>query len=266
MKDPRVAGRRSYGQKTLFALILLAVLLCCVPAKSVSVARNYFRAGLRNSDNRPIAINQLQNLLENLRQKTGLLDLKFDADGFLELGDRNHIQGGSPTARALILSALESGNCFKLESCNRSSKVAFAQIDPVEIYNDGDGIQHRIFELRLDFQDYADLMGQTEALSSFDPAMGVFHELGHGVLGLHDLISKEDPLGECERHMNQIRRELNLPERQSYKPVFTRSRLPGNTYDSTKAELTFIRIRKEERAKKFLLLYDAEKVSIKSIY
>ena len=261
-----MAGWRSYGQLTCRPLIAILILFGCMPANSAPTNRSYFRAGLRNSDNRPIAAHHVQKLLESLRQKTGLLDLKFDAEGFLNIGDINHIQGGSPTARALILALMESGNCFKLENYNHSASVAFAQIDLSETYQGPDGVRHRVFELRVDFDDYAGLMGETEAVSSFDPAIGVFHELSHAVLGLRDQVSKDDLLGDCERHVNQIRRELGLPERQNYSAVVTRTRLPGNSYDSNRAELRFVRPGKGNRTKRFILFYDAEKISKKTTY
>src|SRR5438067_362817 len=99
----QVAGLLSYGQNAYRALIVALVLLACVTAKSHSRTRSYFRAGLRNSGDRPIAANQLQKLLVSLRQKTGLIEMKFDSDGFLDIGDHNHVEGGSATARALML-------------------------------------------------------------------------------------------------------------------------------------------------------------------
>src|SRR5689334_4044589 len=97
----RMASWQSSGQITFRMIVATLIFLGCAPAKSTPTYRSYFRAGLRNSDSRPIATNHLQKLLTSLRQKTGLMDLNFDSDGFLDIGDRNHVEGGSATARAL---------------------------------------------------------------------------------------------------------------------------------------------------------------------
>jgi hypothetical protein len=53
---------------------------------------------------------QLQQVRDSLRRKSGFVELDFDAEGALTLGDRQHIEGGSATARALLIAAVESVN------------------------------------------------------------------------------------------------------------------------------------------------------------
>ena len=47
------------------------------------------------------------------------------------------------------------------------------------------------------------------------------HELGHGVLKLKDPNGNVNQIGECDKHINQMRRELKLPERLYYYPGIT---------------------------------------------
>jgi hypothetical protein len=58
----------------------------------------------------------------------------------------------------------------------------------------------------------------TYPVTAFDPAITPLHELAHGVLHMQDAISASDPLGDCERYINKIRREMGQAERQNYLP------------------------------------------------
>lgn len=224
-----------------------------------------FRSGLCNSNHRPLTAKQLHTLLEGLRVKTGLIEMRFDENGSLKLGDRTHIVGGSATARALIFAAVDSLDSFRLENHNQSPTIAFAQIASTEDYVDAAEIKHVVWDLRFDFQDFTTLRGGAESLAAFDPAINLLHELGHGVLNLSDAVSKADPLGGCERHINQIRRELGLPERQSYAPQSKLAVTPGNTAQSVQAELIFVRAEAEKREGKMKissLSFDVKRVLI----
>jgi len=72
--------------------------------------------------------------------------------------------------------------------------------------------------LQLDFADFNCLSGAREAKASFDIGIAILHELAHGVLKLQDPPGDTDEIGECDAHINQIRRELQLPERLYYHP------------------------------------------------
>jgi hypothetical protein len=71
--------------------------------------------------------------------------------------------------------------------------------------------------LQLDFDDFNCLGGAREAKDSFDIGIALLHELVHGVLKLPDP-QGVDQIGECDSHVNQMRRELQLPERLYYHP------------------------------------------------
>jgi len=204
-----------------------------------------FRRGLRNSTgSHRLNAQQLQMALESLRHKTGFLEMHFDEAGFLTLGDRTRIAGGSATARELLIAAVDGSKVFELENYSHSPLVAFAQIDTGDEYVcPATKAPIEVQPLRLDFADFAQLRGSPDVLEAFDLGLVVLHELAHGALQLRD---PSDPieLGDCEEYINRIRRELRFPERRSY---FSRNRLvtisPGRT--STVAELVFARVVKQ---------------------
>jgi len=59
------------------------------------------------------------------------------------------------------------------------------------------------------------VMGDDRALSAFDVGWAVLHELDHIVNDSRDPTSINET-GECEAHINQMRRECNLPQRTDY--------------------------------------------------
>ena len=258
-------------QHRLIASIFTLIASVMVPAFALSRAAYSapdvvrFRTGLSNSGSRPLTAKQLQSLLEGLRMKTGLMEMQFDETGLLRLGDRAHIVGGSATARALVFAAAESLDSFRLENHKQSPTIAFVQIEATEDFVDAAEIKHVIWNLRFDFQDFVQLRGGREVIATFDPAMNLLHELGHGVLKLSDAVSHADPLGECERHINQIRRELRLPERQSYAPENKLAVPPGNTAQSIQAEMIFVLKdpgKRENKSRSFSLSFEVERVLI----
>ncbi len=177
-----------------------------------------YRGGLRNSPGpRKLNAKQLDTILTILRDKAGLLEMRFDEDGFLALGDQTRISGGSATARALLNAAVTMTNAVEMESHTNSPKIAFARLaEPVAYRHCQSGAQIDVFPLEIDFSDFLRLRGDPQALAAFDIGFVILHELGHAALGLRDASGDPRGLGECETLINRIRRELNLPERQTY--------------------------------------------------
>lgn len=231
------------------------------PAYSAPPTDASVRTGLSNSPSRPLSIGQLQKLLDGLRFITGLREMRFDDDGVLNPGDRTQITGGSATARALIFAAVDGVDAFMLENHDHSEAVAFAAIESIAIYRNSAGRQREAWRVMLDTRDFAQLRGAAEAIAAFSPAMNLLHELSHGVLGLSDAVSPPEMLGECERHINQIRRELGLPERQRYEARTRLSIASDNRTLYTLAELTFVQAGVGKRDKTFALSFNAEKIS-----
>ena len=222
-----------------------------------------YRGGLRNSPGeRRLDAKRLEAVLTSLRDKAGLLEMRFDENGFLTLGDQTKFSGGSATARALLGAAATMANAVDLESHMFSSKVAFGRLaEPVAYrhYSSGDKID--VFPLEIDFSDFSKLHGDSQALAAFDLGFVILHELGHAALGLRDAAGDTQGLGECEALINRIRRELNLPERQTYVAQTYTSAPFTTTRASTKlAELVFAReVEKQGRMRieKFNLRWEA---------
>jgi hypothetical protein len=83
--------------------------------------RNNFTTGVRNSSgSHRLSERQLQMLRESLRHKPGFVELGFDREGTLTLGNRQNIAGGSATARALLVAAVDGANLYQLESHDSS--------------------------------------------------------------------------------------------------------------------------------------------------
>lgn len=198
-----------------------AILVITLTGSTTAQQRNNSAAtGVRNSSG-PHRLNerQLQMALESLRQKTGFVELEFDRQGALTLGNRQRIAGGSVTARALLVAAVDSANLYELESHERSPEIAFARLVESEDRGFGEtGRRMIIYQAQLDFADFNCLSGAREAKASFDIGIALLHELVHGVLKLQDPPGETDEIGECDAYVNRMRRELQLPERLYYHP------------------------------------------------
>jgi hypothetical protein len=225
-----------------------------------------YRGGLRNSPGeRKLNAKQLDAVITSLRDKAGLLEMRFDENGFLTLGDQTKFSGGSATARALLYAVTSMANAIDLESHMYSPQVAFARLAmPVVYYHYTSRATINVFPLEIDFSDLSRLRGPRQALSAFDLGFMILHELGHAAFGLRDAADDPQGLGECETLINRMRRELNLPERQSYIAQTYTAPSFGPHHGSTKfAELIFARpVEKQGRMRieKFNLNWEASAV------
>jgi hypothetical protein len=243
------------------AVSALLLLVCILPSRAAAAADIYrFYPGLHISRQHPPTQKQLQLLLKGLRYWTGLTDLGVDADGHFRV-DRTRIDQGSATARELLLATIDSQDSFIVEGRDHTPTVAFGQIEPVDDYVEGSGARHVVWQIRIDFSDFTNLSGAESCLASFDPASNMLHELGHGVLKLHDTISPQDQLGDCERYINRMRAELGLPERLHYYPHNRMAVSAESTAQVLQAELTFLSKNKESRDPTILLMrFNVERV------
>ncbi|HEX4951555.1 MAG TPA: SPOR domain-containing protein [Blastocatellia bacterium] len=152
-----------------------------------------------------------EKLTKSLRTISGYQDLDFDERGYLVLGER--ISGGSDLARMLLRTAVESNEVFEIESIEGSDAIAFGAFLSAQFDNNERGAV-AFNRIQLDFQDFSELRGNAALLEAFDPGFVFLHELAHGVWELPD--EGKAGLGECEAYINQIRRQLGLPERVRY--------------------------------------------------
>jgi len=256
----RTLSRHSNVGGALIIICALTTLTLAAPGDPLR-----YRGGVRNSPERyRLNARQLDAVVESLRHKTGFLELHFDEAGFLTLGDRAHIVGGSATARALLVAAVDSAKSFQLEDHSRSSRVVFGRLGSSVIYiNYRTGAELEMQPVELDFSDFTKLHGSKEVLAAFDLGMVILHELGHGALSLHDAEDGLADLGDCEVYINRIRRELRLPERQRYYAQVRSVKVSPYLASATRAELIFARPLEgagRTRTEEFYLSWDLEQV------
>ena len=152
-------------------------------------------------------------LVAKLRAITGWRDLDFQGDGALPPGTETPASG-SQTARDLITRAAAGHNVLILEDASNRSDVAFARVLP-GFWKREANAHPPVYVVLIDFADFDRLMGDTEALSAFDVGWALLHEVAHVV---NDSDDPKEPgaAGECEKQINQMRRECNLPQRSDY--------------------------------------------------
>lgn len=154
-----------------------------------------------------------EELATKLQKITGFSNLRFDREGILRLGNSEPI-GGSPTARQLVASAIHGRNVVVVEDASHRSDVAFCRVIPGRWKNNPAG-NPPVFVVQIDFADFEQVVGDEQALEAFNVGWGFMHELDHVVNDDADATSPGET-GECEAHINQMRRECNLPLRADY--------------------------------------------------
>jgi hypothetical protein len=122
--------------------------------------------------------------------------------------------GGSQTARELLWKALNGRRVLVLEDASDRKDVVFARVVPGRLKHHSSA-SPETFVLLIDFADFDHLIGDEAALRAFDVGWAFLHELDHV---LNDSADSTNPTetGECETHINVMRRELNLPIRTDY--------------------------------------------------
>jgi hypothetical protein len=196
-------------------------------------------------------------LASKLRRITGWPELKFDRSGFLRRGNAEPV-GGSQTARDLVTKAIYGSHLVVLEDTSKQSEVAFCRVLP------GKWRHHSSFNLpahvvQIDFTDFEKVLGDERALDAFNVGWGLLHEFDHIVNDSPDAISLGET-GECEAHINQMRRECGLPERVDY--FYTLLALSGDTAFATRlVRLAFDQeLPSGNKRKRYWVLWDANVV------
>jgi hypothetical protein len=198
-----------------------------------------------------------EQLVFKLRGITGFPDLKFDDDGIMREGSRLPI-GGSETARALVVNATSGRNLVVIEDTSNRPDVAFCRVIPGRWKKDA-ATRPPAVVVQIDFADFDQVVGDERALEAFNVGWGLLHELDHIVNDTPDAASLGET-GECEAHINQMRRECNLPERTDY--FSTLSPLSADTTFITR----FVRLAFEEqkpatkKKKRYWIIWDANVV------
>lgn len=126
--------------------------------------------------------------------------------------------GGSKSARDLLMKVLWGDDVVVLEDVSRSSAVAFAQVTRGRWRHETTD-SPSAFVVQIDFGDFEHILGDKRALESFNLGWALLHEFDHIVNASEDA-TLNAALGECEDHINRMRRECNLPERADYFSTF----------------------------------------------
>lgn len=194
-------------------------------------------------------------LTSSLKKITGWSDLQFRRDGLLRLGNQKPV-GGSVRARELLTQAVSGMNTIVLEDASRHSEVVFSRVMPSKWKYETPN-SPRAFVIQIDFADFHHVTGDRMALQAFDVGWVVLHELDHIVNDSFDA-EYSGETGECEHHINQMRRECHLPQRADYfyslLPI-----TPDSTFITRFVRLAF----DQESAgnkKRYWLLWDASLV------
>jgi hypothetical protein len=198
-----------------------------------------------------------EELARRLSLITGWPGLRFDDQGSLRVGEASPI-GGSVTARNLMSRALTGNTILIIEDASNRSDVAFSRVVSGRWKNNV-AAKVPLFVVLIDFADFEHLMGDGPAREAFNVGWGVLHEIDHVVT---DSVDAEGlgRAGECEDHINQMRRECHLPERTEYFFTF----FPHSEESEFKTKLVRLAFdRKDVSARKhrrYWLMWDATQV------
>ncbi len=198
-----------------------------------------------------------EDLVKRLRAITGWSSLKFDDNGSLQVGETTAVDG-SISARNLLSKALAGNTVLILEDASNRSDVVFSRVVPGRWKKDT--VEQRpVFVVLIDFADFDHLMGDRPALEAFNVGWGVLHEIDHVVNDSFDAAGL-GRTGECEDHINQMRRERHLPERQEYYFTF----FPHSEEGDFKTKLVRLAFDQREananKRHRYWLMWDATQV------
>jgi hypothetical protein len=202
----RRTQRRVVSALVRVSFFSLALLVCRAP---VSAADHTINTIICREE---ISSARREVLAARLSAITGL-NVEFDENGALRL-TREDAHEGSGTARNLLIKALNGRRVLILEDASDRQDVVFARVVPGRFKHHASEMPPT-FVVLIDFADFDHLLGDDAALKAFDVGWAFLHELDHVVNDYADGASLNET-GECEDHLNVMRRELNLPTRADY--------------------------------------------------
>lgn len=189
---------------------LVLAIVCLVAAAQSASAKSVGQVFIRDD----VSAAHRNKLLTELRKITGWTKLTFADDDHRLTLDVSETRPGSQSAQALLTRAVSGDKVIVLEDASSRSDVAFCRVVPGKWSNENSS-QPPAYVILIDFTDFEQIVGDKEARASFHVGWGVLHELDHVVSDTADSES-EDDLGECEVHINAMRKEVGLPVRASY--------------------------------------------------
>ena len=160
-----------------------------------------------------VSPSQRDELIFRLRAITGWRELDFDDDGALRLSSTSPAKG-SASARNLLSRAVTGDRVILFEAASSRKDVVFCRVVLGRFLRELP-IDPEVYVVLVDFDDFRQVIGDKQALAAFDVGWAVLHEIDHVVQGSEDP-QQGTSAGDCEAHINTMRRELGLPVRNSY--------------------------------------------------
>jgi hypothetical protein len=195
-----------------------------------------------------------EELLRNLRTITGWAELTFASDGALRIGDASP-RNGSQSARDLIRRAVSGNRVILFEDASSRKDVIFCSVVLGKLLREPPE-NADVYIVLIDFADFRQVSGDKEARAAFDVGWAVLHEIDHVVEDSQDP-EQDTSAGDCEAHVNKMRRELGLPVRNSYFFSFLPLKNDGN-FVSRFVRLGFDRDNgASSKRKRYWLVWDA---------
>lgn len=152
-------------------------------------------------------------LLDRLRTITGWTDLDLNAAGALQITKTN-VESGSKSARDLLSRALSGNRVILFEDATSRKDVVFCNVAAGKFVRELP-VEEEVYVVLIDFEDFRQVIGDKQARAAFDVGWAVLHEIDHVVNNSQDP-GHDTSAGDCEAHINKMRRELGLPVRNSY--------------------------------------------------
>ena len=196
---------------------------------------------------------QREELARRLRLITGWTDLNFNDNGALRTG--GHIIGGSQSARNLLSDAFSGSRTILFEDASGRKDVVFCRVILAKPEADSSE-QAEVHLVQIDFSDFQQITGDKQARAAFNVGWAVLHEIDHVVSDSNDP-QQDSTAGDCEGHINEMRRELGLPVRSSYFFSFLPIKNDSNLVSR------FVRLRFDEeigpasKRRRYWLVWDA---------
>ena len=196
-----------------------------------------------------VSTSNREELARRLGRITGWKDLTFDVDGALKIS--NVAAGGSRTARDLLNKTFSGKRVILFEDASSRKDVVFCRVVSGKLDRTPAA---EVYVVLIDFADFRQVTGDKQARAAFDVGWAVLHEIDHVVEDSED--PQQDVAGDCEGHINRMRRELGLPVRNSYFFSFLPIKNDG-TLISRFVRLGFEQDSGVSKRKRYWLIWDA---------
>lgn len=241
---PRTHNNLSLKCLNVWKVMTILVIVAC-PVFGATTDR----VVVRESVSQP----QRDELMIRLRAITGWSELNFTDAGALQLGNTNPTTG-SMSARKLLGSAMAGDRAIVFENASSRKDVVFCRVVLGKFLKELP-TDPEVHVVLIDFDDFRQVIGDKEARAAFNVGWAVLHELDHVVQNSQDP-QHDTSAGDCEAHINKMRRELGLPVRNSYFFSFLPVKNDGILV-SRFVRLGFDQVSASTKTKRYWLIWDA---------